>query len=108
MGKRYLLAIGGPRNLEWVADMGPVFKTLVPRPARFQSLSNNIDLDDYLDDYRSDVVSYYKQRLGDPETKARKEVYVVGDMGMREAEAILGDYLMKQFINMEDPIDDSD
>lgn len=104
MGK-LVLAIGGPRHLEWVKDMGKIFKTLVPMIPKFQALDEPLDIDLYLESFKSETVSYYKQTLADVTTGARKEVYVVGNMSMREADAELRDYLVKQFINMEDVTD---
>lgn len=107
MGKRYLLAIGGSKNFEWVPDMGPVFKTIKPlKELKFQ-FTELVDIDSLpiFQDYDTEV--YHVEKIGDPETKAIKYVYVL-DGFKGNAMSALTNYLMKQFINMEDPIDDSD
>jgi len=102
MSKR-LLTIGGPQEWEWVPDYG--YTMIALRTPKFNALSFNWN--DPPDIVPTETITYNKMTLGDPETKARKEVYVISGMSFEEAESRLKNFLMKQFVNMEDVIDNN-
>jgi hypothetical protein len=92
-----LLAIGGPKNFEWLPDYG--YQSLVvpimpPSNFIFKSEPHPTDLLEY------ETVIYYKRIIADG--SLRKEVYVEMDF-LGDPLKALKDYLLEQFMLMEDP-----
>jgi hypothetical protein len=99
-----ILAIGGPNSFQWVHDYGYLMRV---------ADTGQMKAADYINDeplpitatYNPPVVEYHYLKLGDPETKTIKKIYVSNDLNDEQALTLLQGWLMKQFITMESPDD---
>ncbi len=86
-----LILLGGPMHLEWVEDMGPNIRAPKPTEVRWAN-------EPVLEDLPS-VTNYYREKIGDPETRKNRMFYRHEDITHNEALRLLEAYLVKLFVN---------
>jgi hypothetical protein len=99
-----ILAIGGPKNFEWVPDTGPRMRAL--------DTSKLKPVDFLLEEihsltavYDPPITEYRIEKLGDPKTNTIKRIYVSSGLTSRDAMEMLKDHLLGLFISTESPDD---
>lgn len=103
MATKKLIALGGPRNLDWLPDYDQN-DLLVAEPTDLKVLAGSFRKGGMVSPIVDTVNSarYVKELLGDPETGRVKNVYRYEKTTMQEADNILKNWLMAAFINMEE------
>lgn len=97
---RQLLAIGGSKHGQWLPDIGDYIYVPIPRDLSKFVFQEPLDLDMVMD---IDEDTYYRRKLANKDTV--KQIYVLRSLSMNQALALLRDFLVDQFINMDDPDD---
>lgn len=95
--EKRLLALGGPKNLEWLPELQTVMRVPIPnKPFRFEDGTALEDMPEHK------TARYIKERLVDPATGKTRMVYRYEHIEVFEADLILKEWLVVAFINMED------
>lgn len=98
--ERLLLAIGGSKNFEWLPDYGYDYIKVPLAPDFSDFRFDSIAPTDYTE---LPIAIYRKQTLTDPDSRRLKDVYVIEGMDHDHALHELREYLLAQFIQIEDP-----
>lgn len=100
-----LLAIGGPKSFKWLPDSGSQLVVAISKPLNVHAYTDKFN--PLSDTPAIETHTYIKHRITNFENETYKDVYVSQELANYEADRMLRQWLLDQFVAM-DTSDDSD